>query len=237
MQLAAAFQQMYRRGSAISTKINRRQGIIGHFSLSCSTDNGSNNSSRIPCHVFRTWKFHGVILRHMFLNGSADGPFTNIRVLIDEEDTFRYPIFTTKLPANELAIVRHIWTVMNDLFAQSRYRGQLEDCINEPVKFLVTIYVTWAYTHILRNLDARPTNSQNFTLTIYDNFKNVFSADSIIRQCEATPTKFTMRISNKPVRARDIFNATVKDASSPFAHRPFVRDNIEGDIAQIGKSH
>jgi len=60
------------------------------------------------------------ILRHMFTNGlelrAIDGPFVRLRFLIDDEDTFRYPLFTTRLPANELAIVKHIWSVMCDVW-------------------------------------------------------------------------------------------------------------------------
>jgi len=48
----------------------------------------------------------------MFINGSEqraiDGPFVRLRLLIDEEDEYRYPIFTTKLPTNELAIMKHV---------------------------------------------------------------------------------------------------------------------------------
>jgi len=96
----------------------------------------------------------------MFANGSElramDGPFVWLRVLIDKEDRYRYPIFTDRLPANELAIVKHIWAVMNDIWNESRYRNQRDDLVNEPVKFLVTVYATWAYTRMLQNLDARP---------------------------------------------------------------------------------
>jgi len=52
------------------------------------------------------------IVKHMFTNGSElraiDGPFVRFRILIDLEDSFRYPLFMTRLPANELAIVKHI---------------------------------------------------------------------------------------------------------------------------------
>jgi len=75
------------------------------------------------------------ILRHMFTNGSElrviDGPFVRLRVLIDLEDTFRYPLFTTRLPANELAIVKHIWSVMCDVWWQYRHR-QPEEL--DPIK-------------------------------------------------------------------------------------------------------
>jgi len=69
--------------------------------------------------------------------------------LIDDEDTFRYPLFTTRLPANELAIVKHIWSVMYDVWWQYRHRQPEElDPINEPSRFLITVYAIWAYAQI-----------------------------------------------------------------------------------------
>jgi len=96
------------------------------------------------------------IVKHMFTNGlelrAIDGPFVRLRVLIDLNDTFRYPLFTTRLPANELAVVKHIWFVMCDVWWQYRYHGreEEEDPVNEPSRFLVTVYATWAYTQIRR---------------------------------------------------------------------------------------
>jgi len=113
-------------------------------------------TSQIIRAEFRTMYFvHGnsstynyQIFRHMFTNGSElwamDGPFVSLRQLNDEQDLFRYPLFTTKLPTNKLVIVKHVWSVINDI--SDRHCNESDDLINEPVKFLVTVYVTWAYT-------------------------------------------------------------------------------------------
>jgi len=169
------------------------------------------------------------ILKHMFINGSelraTDGPFVRLRVLVNLEDNYKYPLFTTKLLANELAIVRYIWSIMNDIWWQIRYCEVQDDRVNEPVKFLVTVYATWAYNQIRQSLDARPatTRSQD----VYERYEDAFSADRIVRECEATRGEFTMRIANKRVRADDLFN--VKDASTSFANIARLCVNMRDD--------
>jgi len=158
----------------------------------------------------------------MFLNGSElrgmDNPFVRVIVLINEEDTFRYPIFTNKLPTNEVTIVKHIWAVMNDIWEQSRYRNQQDDSVNEPVKFLITVYAIWAYTKMLQNLDARSTiYSEELTTSLYDDYENAFSAEHILRECETTRRNLMIRISNKRVRAENIFNVILINPCTPFA--------------------
>jgi len=62
---------------------------------------------------------------------------------------------------------------MDDIWGQNRYRSQQDDSINEPVKFLVTVYATWAYTKMLQNLDAQPiTYSQRLT-SLYDEYETL----------------------------------------------------------------
>jgi len=100
---------------------------------------------------------------------------------------------------------------MNDIW--ERYRDRPEDLVNEPVRFLMTVYATWVYTQMLQNLVAWPTtHSQCLTADLYDGYEDAFSADRIVRECEATRGRFMVRIANKRVRADDIFNAIVKNA-------------------------
>jgi len=91
----------------------------------------------------------------MFMNGSElramDGPFVRLRLLNDEQDQYRYPLFTTKLPTNELAIVKNVWSVMNDVW--ERHRNEPDDLVNEPVRFLVTVYIITIKIH---NLSQKP---------------------------------------------------------------------------------
>jgi len=50
-----------------------------------------------------------------------------------------------------------------------------------------------------------------------------------VRKCEATRGDFTIRIANKRVRADNLFNVIVKDASTPFANIARLCINLQDD--------
>jgi len=157
------------------------------------------------------------ILRHMFTNGSElraiHEEFVRLRV-IDLDNNFRFPIFTTKLPSNELNIIKHVWSVMCDIWWGYRYHGrEEEEDLVEPTRFLITVYATWAY----RQIRKQSFTTQDQSIAIYRCYENAFRVQNVLRECEAARGTFTMRIANKRVSADRLFNAIVKDATTPFA--------------------
>jgi len=91
---------------------------------------------------------------------------------------------------------------MCDVWWQYRHRQPEElNPINEPSRFLVTVYATWANIQIgRRNSDARPATTQRgrTTMDIYGRYDEAFTVERVLRECEATRGDFTMRIECRP---------------------------------------
>ncbi|KYM96894.1 hypothetical protein ALC62_12431 [Cyphomyrmex costatus] len=192
---------------------------------------------------FRTLYFvHGMsavynfaVARHLFLKGneaqsSVDG-FVQLRALDDDEDSYAFPLFTTRLTIKQMRVVRHAWLVNHGVWTR-RERRIRDDDLENTVAYIVTLYVTMGYTASFSRRSRRvpKTDVVRLSCKLLPRTTSVFSIRWFMKTYQQRGGKRTCRLFvSGYISPADIVRGIVDEPTAIFSRLALSCTGVDGD--------
>ncbi|KYN00599.1 hypothetical protein ALC62_08626 [Cyphomyrmex costatus] len=188
---------------------------------------------------FRTLYFvHGTspvfsfaVSRHLFARGneaqSCQDGIVQLRSLEDDQDSFAFPLYTTRLTLKQMRVVRHAWLVNHGVW--SRHEARMRDVrMNNTVAYTITLYATMAYTASFsgRSRTVLKTDIVRLSCRLFPKATSMFTVRWFIKTYQQRGGRRTCSGYLSPA---NIVKGIVDDPSTTFSRLALSCTGIHGD--------
>jgi len=135
-----------------------------------------------------------------------------LRPLSDETDIYLYPLFSKAIRADEMNVLRHLWTIGTAIW--NLYAQDEDDEQQSLIKYLVCSY--GSYTFLKPNVIMLEANVVQIAQNVYNNFQQTFTIQSFIQRFRKTWRKRYVRVSGY-ISAKDVVRAIMDAPATMFA--------------------
>jgi len=164
-----------------------------------------------------SYVFNYVIIRSLFKMSTECGfirdGVVELRPLQDESDNVAYPIFSNRISAHQIQIIRHIWLVQNAIWSVYLDNNDDNDDDGEVLRYVITMYGVWAYgPAFVRSHQEADVVAQ--ARRLYRGYKDAFNLRSYLREYKKySPRRCPVTVS-KTVLPDEIARVIVQEPST-----------------------
>ncbi|KYM96836.1 hypothetical protein ALC62_12499 [Cyphomyrmex costatus] len=192
---------------------------------------------------FRTLYFvHGTspvfsfaVSRHLFARGNEAGSCQNgivqLRSLEDDQDSYAFPLYTTRLTVKQIQVVRHAWLVNHGVW--SRREARIRDVqLENTVAYTITLYATMAYTASFskRSRTVLETDIVRLGCRLFPKATSVFTVRWFLKTYQQRGGRRTCApYVSGYLSPADIVKGIVDDPNTSFSRLAISCTGIDGD--------